>query len=145
MEDVLITIQQWISSDALIGLTVASIVGFIGTLIAIPWILIRLPSNYFDTRVPRPWMKNHHPVLRWIGLLIKNVIGIVFLIAGLLMLILPGQGILTMLIGISFMDFPNKRKLEAKIVGQHTIFSAINTMRDKFNKPPLTLKPDSKE
>ena len=146
MEDKLVIIQQWISIDIIVGLTVASIVGFIGSLIAIPWILIRLPSDYFDTRVPPPhWMKNHHPVLRLIGLIIKNVIGVVFLMAGLLMLFLPGQGLLTMLIGISFMDFPNKRKLEAKIIGQHTIFNAINAMRHKFNKPPLTLKPDSKK
>lgn len=145
MEDALAVIQQWVSVDVLVGLTIASIVGFVGSLIAIPWILIRLPSDYFDTRVPRHWMKNHHPVLRLIGLIIKNAIGVVFLIVGFLMLFLPGQGLLTMLIGISFMDFPNKRRLEAKIVGQQTIFNAINTMRHRFNKLPFTLEPDSKE
>ena len=145
MEDTLVVIQQWVSVDVLVGLTVASIVGFIGSLIAIPWILIRLPSDYFDTRVPRHWMKNYHPVLRLIGLIIKNAIGVVFLIAGFLMLFLPGQGLLTMLIGISFMDFPNKRRLEAKIVGQQMMFNAINTVRHRFNKLPLTLKPDSTE
>ena len=145
MEVVLVVIQHWVSVNVLVGLTVASIVGFIGSFIAIPWILIRLPSDYFDTRVPRHWMKNHHPVLRLIGLIIKNAIGVIFLIAGFLMLFLPGQGLLTMLIGISFMDFPNKRKLEAKIVGQQTMFNAINTMRHRFNKLPLTLEPDSKE
>jgi len=145
MEDALAVIQQWVSVDVLVGLTIASIVGFVGSLIAIPWILIRLPSDYFDTRVPRHWMKNHHPVLRLVGLIIKNTIGVVFLIVGFLMLFLPGQGILTMLIGISFMDFPNKRRLEAKIVGQQTIFNAINTMRHRFNKLPLTLEPDSKK
>lgn len=139
MEDVVVIIQQWISVDVLVGLTAASIIGFTGSLIAIPWILIRLPSDYFDVRVPRHWMKDHHPVLRMTGLVIKNIIGIVFLIAGFLMLFLPGQGLLTMLIGISFMDFPNKRQLEARIVGQRTIFPAINAMRQKFNKPPLTL------
>ncbi|SFE25621.1 PGPGW domain-containing protein [Nitrosomonas sp. Nm166] len=145
MEDILITIQQWVPVDVFVGLTVASIVGFIGSLIAIPWILIRLPSDYFDTRVPRHWMKDHHPVLRLVGLIIKNVVGVVFFMAGFLMLFLPGQGLLTMLIGISLMDFPNKRKLEAKIVGQHTIFHAINTMRHKFNRLPLTLEPDPKK
>lgn len=142
MEDVfVITIQQWISADMLIGLTVASIIGFIGSLVAIPWILIRLPSDYFDIRVPRHWMKDHHPVLRTIGLIIKNIAGGIFLIAGFLMLFLPGQGLLTMLIGISFMDFPNKRKLEARIVGQPVFLKAINAMRQKFNKLPLTLSP----
>jgi uncharacterized membrane protein len=84
-------------------------------------------------------MKDHHPVLRVIGLIIKNILGMVFFLAGFLMLFLPGQGLLTMLIGISFMDFPNKRRLEARIVGQRTIFSAINTMRRRFDKPPLIL------
>lgn len=139
MEDWLLTIQQWISTDALVALAIASIFGFIGSLIAIPWVLIRLPSDYFDLRVPRHWMKDRHPVLRIIGLFIKNIIGAVFLIAGFLMLFLPGQGLLTMLIGISFMDFPYKRQLEVKIIGLPAVFNAINTMRHKFNKPPLTL------
>ena len=143
MEDVLITIQQWIPVNVLVGLTVASVIGFIGSLVAIPWILIRLPSDYFDTRVPHLWMKDHHPVLRIIGLMIKNVIGVVFLMAGFLMLFLPGQGLLTMLIGISFIDFPNKRRLEARIVGQPTILNTINRMRHKFNKPPLTVSEDN--
>ncbi len=139
MEAALATIQQWISVDVLVSLTVASVIGFVGSLIAIPWILIRLPSDYFDMRVPRHWLKDQHPVLRVIGLIIKNIIGMVFILAGFLMLFLPGQGLLTMLIGISFMDFPNKRTLEARIVGQRTIFSAINTMRRRFDKPPLIL------
>lgn len=145
MEDALATTQQWISMDVIVGLTAASIFSFVGTLIAIPWILIRLPSDYFDMRVPRHWMRDHHPVLRIIGLLLKNIIGVVFLIAGFLMLFLPGQGLLTMLIGISFMDFPNKRKLEARIVGQRTILNTINRLRHKFNKPPFILSPDLKK
>ncbi|HSF67586.1 MAG TPA: PGPGW domain-containing protein [Nitrospiraceae bacterium] len=142
MDDLLETVQQWVPVDVLIGLTVASIVGFVGTLIAIPLILVRLPADYFDTRTPRHWMKDHHPVLRLSGLIIKNVVGIVFLLAGFAMLFLPGQGLLTMLIGISLMDFPGKRALEAKMVGQPTLLSAINAMRQKFDKPPLILSPD---
>jgi hypothetical protein len=145
MEDTLVTIQQWIPADILISLTAVSIIGFMGSLIAIPWILIRLPSDYFDMRVPRHWMKDHHPVLRMIGLIVKNIIGVIFLIAGFLMLFLPGQGVLTMLIGISFMDFPRKRILEARIVGQSTLLNAINAMRHKFNKLPLTLSPNPKK
>ena len=143
MEDIVVTIQQWAPINILVGLAAASVIGFIGSLVAIPWILIRLPSDYFDMRVPRYWMKDHHPVLRTIGLIVKNIAGSIFLIAGFLMLFLPGQGLLTMLIGISFMDFPNKRKLEARIVGQPVFLKAINAMRQKFNKLPLTLSPSS--
>jgi hypothetical protein len=143
MDAILATVTQYVPMHVLIWLTVGSLVGFIGTLIAIPFIMVRLPADYFDTRTPRHWMKDHHPVLRLAGLIVKNVVGAVFLLAGLAMLFLPGQGILTMLIGISLLDFPGKRKLEAKIVGQPTVLHALNAMRAKFDKPPLTLAPDS--
>jgi hypothetical protein len=142
MDGVLATIQQWIPVDVLIGLTVASVIGFVGSLIAIPLILVRLPADYFDTRTPRHWMKDHHPVLRLLGLVVKNVVGVVFVVVGFAMIFLPGQGLLTMLIGVSLMDFPRKRELEAKMVGQPTLLGIINAMRHKFEKPPLTLAPD---
>jgi hypothetical protein len=142
MDSLLATFQEWIPVDVLIGLTVASAIGFVASLIAIPMILVRLPADYFDTRTPRHWMKDHHPALRLMGLVAKNVVGIVFLLAGFAMLFLPGQGVLTMLIGISLMDFPGKRALEARMVGQPTLLGVINSMRQKFGKPPLTLAPD---
>lgn len=142
MDAILAAVTQYVPVQVLVWLTVGSLIGFIGTLIAIPFIMVRLPSDYFDTRVPRHWMKDHHPVLRLMGLIVKNVVGIVFLLAGFAMLFLPGQGILTMLIGISLIDFPRKREIEAKIVGQPTVLQALNAMRAKFEKPPLTLAPD---
>jgi len=142
MDWLLSTVQQYVSTDTLIWLTVLSMVFFIGTLIAIPFILVRLPADYFDVRVPRPWMKDHHPVLRLVGHIVKNAVGAIFLFAGFLMLFLPGQGVLTMLIGISMLDFPGKRKVEAKLIGQPTVLSVVNSMRQKFNKPPLLLAPD---
>jgi hypothetical protein len=142
MDGLLETLHAIVPIQMLVGLTVTSVVGFVGSLIAIPLILVRLPPDYFDTRVPRHWMKDHHPVLRVIGLVAKNVIGVVFFFAGFAMLFLPGQGILTILIGVSLMDFPGKQLLEAKLIGQRTVLNAINAMRKKFDKPPLMLAPD---
>jgi hypothetical protein len=141
MDRLLSTVQQYVSTDALVTLTVLSLVFFVGSLIAIPYILVRLPADYFDIRVPRPWMEDHHPVLRVLGHVVKNAIGAVFLFAGFLMLFLPGQGILTMLIGVSMLDFPGKRKVEARMIGQPAVLSVINGMRQKFGKPPLVLAP----
>lgn len=143
MDGLLSTIQQYVSTETLVALTVLSIVFFVGSLIAIPFILVRLPADFFDIRVPRPWMEDHHPVLRVLGHLVKNVVGAIFLFAGFLMLFLPGQGILTMLIGISMLDFPGKRKVEAKLIGQPAVLNALNGMREKFGKPPLIIAPDA--
>jgi hypothetical protein len=134
--------EALLSKDVLLGLFILSIVGFIGSLIAIPFILVRLPPHYFDERHPRTWMENHHPVLRLTGLILKNVIGLVFLLAGFAMLFLPGQGILTMLIGVSLMDFPGKRRLERKLIGRPSVLKTINAVRAKFNHPPLTVTDD---
>src|SRR5678816_2794048 len=144
MDWLLSTVQQYVSTELLIWLTALSMVFFVGTLIAIPFILVRLPADYFDVRVPRPWMEDHHPVLRLLGHIVKNAVGAIFLFAGFLMLFLPGQGVLTMLIGISMLDFPGKRKVEAKLIGQPTVLGVINGMRQKFNKPPLLLAPEHK-
>ena len=143
MDRLIATVEQYISTETLVTLTALSIVFFVGSLIAIPFILVRLPTDFFDTRVPRQWMENHHPVLRLLGHLAKNVVGAIFLFAGFLVLFLPGHGILTMLIGITMLDFPGKRKLEAKMIGQPAVLSTINNMRQKFGKPPLTIAPDS--
>lgn len=142
MDALLSMVHEYVSTETLVALTILSIIFFVGSLIAIPFILVRLPADFFDIRVPRPWMKDHHPVLRLLGHLVKNVVGAIFLFAGFLMLFLPGQGILTMLIGVSMLDFPGKRKLEAKMIGQPTILNVINGMREKFSKPPLIIAPD---
>jgi hypothetical protein len=128
-----------VSHDVLVYLFIASIIGFVVSLIAIPFLLVRLPPHYFDERHPRTWMAAHHPVLRVIGLVLKNFVGVVFLLAGVLMLFLPGQGVLTMLIGLSLTDFPGKRTLERKLIGQPAVLRTINKLRHRFNRPPLTI------
>ncbi|NJN69616.1 MAG: hypothetical protein HC801_04555 [Nitrospira sp.] len=141
MDWLLTAVQQYVSTETLVTLTVLSVVFFVGSLIAIPFILVRLPTDFFDTRVPRRWLEDHHPVLRLLGHVVKNVVGAIFLFAGFLMLFLPGQGILTMLIGVTMLDFPGKRKLEARMIGQPAVLNTINNMRQKFRKPPLTIAP----
>jgi hypothetical protein len=90
-------------------------------------------------RAPRTFMPRANPAVRTIAIIAKNLVGFVLLMAGIAMLVLPGQGVLTMLIGISLMDFPKKRLLESKLIGQPLVFSGINRLRARFHKPPLTL------
>ncbi len=125
----------------LVWLAILSVVGFVGSLLAIPWILLRLPADYFDVRVPRTFLAHTKPVLRSVAFVLKNIAGFILLLAGIAMLVLPGQGVLTILMGISLMDFPKKRLLEAKLIGQPLVFSGINRLRARFGKPPLTLAP----
>ena len=124
--------------EALIAVTIVSIVMFFGTILLIPVIVIRLPVDYFLHDEERVWMAKYHPVLRYAGLVIKNTIGLVFLLAGIAMLVLPGQGLLTMVIGVSLLDFPGKRTIEHRLLTKPMVFQAMNAIRQKFGKPPFS-------
>ena len=124
--------------EALIAITIVSVVMFFGTILLIPVIIIRLPVDYFLHDEERVWMAKYHPVLRYAGLVIKNTIGLVFLLAGIAMLVLPGQGLLTMVIGVSLLDFPGKRTIEHRLLTKPMVFQAMNAIRQKFGKPPFS-------
>ncbi|MDH3599847.1 MAG: PGPGW domain-containing protein [Candidatus Tectomicrobia bacterium] len=119
-----------------------SMLTFIGTLIVIPLLAVRIPTDYFiRDRQHRLSMRDQLSVPRLIGLVLKNVIGLIFILAGIAMLVLPGQGVLTILLGIMLMNFPGKATLELHIVQQPTVLRAINWMRNRANHPPLLVTP----
>jgi hypothetical protein len=129
-----------ISNETLILLGILSVVFFVGSLIAIPILLVCLPVDYFDDDRPRGWFPGIPMPLRVTVLILKNLIGVVFVLAGLAMLVLPGQGLLTILLGMSLVDFRAKRKLERRIVGQPAVLRTINSIRMKYGKPPLVIR-----
>ncbi|MBN2333762.1 MAG: hypothetical protein JXO49_12020 [Deltaproteobacteria bacterium] len=116
-------------------LTLASAISFVGTLIIVPALLVRMPADYFARH--RPYYRGHHPVVHWAILIGKNLFGITFLLAGLVMLFVPGQGILTILIGITLLNFPGKRRLEQRFIRLPKVHLAINHLRQRAGRPPL--------
>ncbi len=97
------------------------IVLFVATLAAslavVSFILIRLPSNYFQTSHPRDFLADRHRGIRILGVLAKNVLGVLLVLFGAVMSIpgIPGQGLLTILLGVILLDFPGKRRFEEKL------------------------------
>lgn len=131
-----------INSQLLTMLAVFSVVTFIGSLLAIPWIISRMPEDYFlEEKRHIAKLRRYHPVIYFLIRLSKNLFGVVFIIAGFAMLFLPGQGLLTMLIGLGLTDFPGKYKLERKIVRNQKIYKALNWIRKRAGAKPL-LYPD---
>ena len=107
------------------------------------WAVSQIPADYFisDKRKPAQW-KAELPFIRIFFLVGKNLFGVILIIGGVIMLFIPGQGILTIIIGIFFMDYPGKYKLEQKLISIPAILKTLNWMRIKSNKPPL-IKKDS--
>lgn len=115
-----------------------SIALMVGSLIAMPIVVSRLRADYFVSRRPSPdsW-SGQHPVLRWTIRIAKNSIGIVLVLAGIAMLVLPGQGLVTIFMGTTLIDFPGKRRFELRIVRQRPVLQAIHWIRARAGRPPL--------
>jgi hypothetical protein len=110
---------------------------FVGTLVAVPLVVARLPADYFTQAHPPAPATGAHRLVR----LGKNLLGLVIVLVGVAMLVLPGQGILTILIGLLLLDFPGKRRLERRLVQQPSIWRALNWMRAKAHQPVLERPP----
>jgi hypothetical protein len=104
-------------------------------------IMVKIPANYFSKDHNPEFLSGYHPVIRIIGFVGKNVLGVLLVTLGIVMSIpgVPGQGILTILLGIMLLDFPGRRSLEFKLVSQPRVFKTINKLRLRFGKPNLVL------
>ena len=134
---------QWIQSHEVIlwWLAVVSIVTFVSTLVAVPLLVVKIPSDYFaHGRHTRVQWADQHVVVRWMLLLAKNLLGYILIAAGILMLVLPGQGMLTIVAGIMLLNFPGKYKLERWIVSHRPVLQSINWARQRAGKAPLVLE-----
>ncbi len=116
---------------SLAGVTVASLACFVGSLLALPWLVARAPVDYF--------MREHASDDPWFGRVVRNGAGVVLLIVGVAMLVLPGQGLLTILLALSLLDFPGKHALLRRMVGRKSVAKALQWLRAKAHRPPFEL------
>jgi hypothetical protein len=119
--------------------TALFVVSMILSLVIVGIVMVRIPENYFSTHYQHDFLPNSSWLTRWGAVVAKNIAGLVLVIAGIVMLIGPGQGILTILIGLILMDIPGKRPLEARLIKRPVILAAVNSFRAKYNKPPLVM------
>ena len=117
------------------------LVTFAVSLGIVAFIMVKIPPHYFRRDHAPEFLTGRHPAIRMLGFVVKNVLGILLVILGILMSIpgVPGQGILTILLGIMLLDFPGRRSLELKLVSQPRVLKAINKLRHRFGKPELVL------
>ena len=128
----------WNNETVLLGLGLFSVLSLVVSIFLIPMLVVRIPVNYFSEEEPEILPLVHrHILIRWLGLILKNVIGMIFITLGIAMLFLPGQGLLTIFIGILFLNFPGKYRLERWLVGRPSIRNAANWLRRRAGRPPL--------
>ena len=104
-------------------------------------ILVKIPATYFHKSHSREFWKDSSPAIRLLGVIVKNALGVLLVALGVVLSLpgVPGQGILTILLGIMLLDFPGRRKLEHKLLSRPAVLNTINKLRHRFGKPPLKL------
>lgn len=120
------------------ALAVLSAVMVVGAALLVPVVIVRLPADYFvRPDPPRPRWARRHPLLYLVWLGFRNVIGIVFIVAGIVQLFTPGQGVLCIVVGFSLMVFPGKRRIEAAVVGHPRVLRVLNAIRRRYGREPI--------
>jgi archaellum biogenesis protein FlaJ (TadC family) len=135
-------ITGWMEShgELLQHLGTASLVMFVVTIAVLPVVVAKLPADYFVRDKREPARRSRKRPLLWGALaLIKNLLGIVLILAGLAMLVLPGQGTVTILIGLALTNFPGKFALERRIARQPAVGKTLNRIREIAKKPPFVM------
>jgi hypothetical protein len=137
-------IVEWFS-DSSHGISILAGIAaltWVVTLFLVPWFVARLPVDFFNRQHRRPvYADSLHPAVGWCLATLKNTLGAVLILLGLVMLVMPGQGLATVLVGVMLLNFPGKYKLEQRIAQRANILKSLNWLRAKFNKPPLEAPP----
>ena len=117
---------------------VISLVIFIFSLLSIKWLVSLIPSDYFIEKKPSKF-KSKYPLIWLISMIVKNLIGYVLIVGGILMLVLPGQGLFTIFIGLIMSNYPGKYFIERKFIAIPSVLRTINWLRKKSNQNPLRI------
>lgn len=120
---------------ALLGwLGAGSLLLLVGSALALPWLIRRLPADYL-TAEPNP--PTAHPLLRLFFAVLRNIAATALFVAGVAMLVLPGQGLLTIAAAIAVSTAPGKLRLLRWIASRPVILRAMNRIRTRSGTPPL--------
>jgi hypothetical protein len=125
--------------------TIVAIVHFI----VIIYIIIQMDTHYFtNENVMRnksfsaneskePHLNVLDNAIIYTLKLIKIILGLCMLVSGIALLVLPGQGLITILIALSLLPFPGKSKIEKNLLSRRSVRSSLNWIRIKGGKEPF--------
>ena len=127
-------------SKVLVGALIF-VASFFINLAIVSVILVKLPANHFSKSRKTKFWSGPHPAVHAAKVIGKNLAGILLVALGIVLSLpgVPGQGLLTILLGVMLLDFPGRDRLEQKLLSKPSIVNSINGLRQRFGKPPLEL------
>lgn len=119
-----------------------SLFAAVATIVGLPWVVTRLPQDYFARRERIVWRSiASEPMLALVLGTLKNLLGLLLVILGFILLVTPGQGLLTLFIGLMLMNFPGKYHLERWLVSRPGVLNGLNWLRRRRGHPPFDAPP----
>ncbi len=135
-------VWRWIqANEVLMGLlTAGSLLLLVFSVALLPFVVSLIPADYFATE-QRGASRFHrlHPAAHAVLVVIKNIVGVVLFLGGLAMLVLPGQGLLTLIVALILLDFPGKYRMERRLLRNPRVTRGINWLRRRAGARPLIL------
>ena len=107
----------------------------------VSFILVKLPADHFSKKRKTKFWAGPRPAIHAAKVIGKNIAGVLLVALGIVLSLpgVPGQGLLTVLLGIMLLDFPGRHRLEQKLLSKPSIVNTLNRLRERFDKPPLQL------
>ena len=133
-------VLAWTWQHILIGALIF-VASFLFNLGIVSLILVKLPADHFSKNRKTKFWAGPKPALHAAKVIGKNLLGVVLVALGIVLSLpgVPGQGLLTILLGVMLLDFPGRHRLEQKLLSKPSIVNTINRLRGRFGKPPLEL------
>jgi hypothetical protein len=132
-------VESIFSKEVLLWISIGSGIALLLTAIAIPIVIVKLPADYLINDQKKSWLDTQPTLVRAVFRGGKNLFGVVLVLLGIIMLVLPGQGVLSIILGLSLVDFPGRRALQYKLIRRPKVIDSINWIRKKFHRPPLKM------
>ena len=108
------------------------VIGFL----LVPRLAVRLPVDHFVRPEDNRGLRT---LGDWAWHLCRNLSAVVLLIAGIAMIVLPGPGIISIIVAIALADFPGKRRVERTFIRAWIVRTPLNSMRNKYGAPPIII------
>lgn len=127
------TLSSWLSNPAVEwSLAIFSLLAVLASLVLVPRFLAKLPPGYLKAPAPP---EHHSMPLR----ILRNVLGALLVLLGVAMLLLPGQGLLTLLVGVLLVDFPGKHRFVVRFLGRPKVLAVVNKLRARHGAARLSV------
>ena len=116
--------------------TVSGVLALV-SLVLVPVLIMQMPGDYF---LAAHRIRRRGSSARWLTVA-RNLLAITLFVAGLMMLVLPGQGLLTLLAALIMSDVPGKYRIERWLILRPGVLTAINWVRRRYRKTPIMSPP----